>query len=256
MSVYSLVNLPAKTAPAGLLASNAVGKPAYSDAEGISAPPARVLRDVSGTTGSTIRIGLPHMDVVLSLSAEPADGAAANADFTLPSAADGMPNDPVIDRLLHELGQPRGDNDDGVHADAIRLALVARWLRLRSQSNPETKQEPSNGALQKWRLKRVMAYIDEHIGEAISLSDLAKTAGLSRMYFAARFRVATGLRPHEYILRRRVEWAKDLLTRTDETLVEIALNVGFQTQAHFTTVFKRFAGSTPGRWRSSNRQFA
>lgn len=256
MSVYSLVNLPAKTAPAGLLASNAVRKPAYGEAEGVSAQPAQVMRDVSGTTGSTVRIGLPHMDVVLSLSAEPLGGAAANADFALPSAADGMPNDPVIVRLLHELGQSKSDNDDGVHADAIRLALVARWLRLRSGSTPDTRQEPTNGALQKWRLKRVMAHIDEHIGEAISLSDLARTAGLSRMYFAARFRAATGFRPHEYILRRRIEWAKDLLARTDETLVEIALNVGFQTQAHFTTVFKRFAGSTPGRWRSSNGQIA
>lgn len=254
MSVYSLVNLPAPTAPAGLLASNAVRKPIYRETASVSDAPARDLQDMSA--GSTIRIGLPHMDVVLSLSAEPANGAAANADFTLPSSADGMPNDPVIDRLLHELGQSQSDNDDGVHTDAIRLALVARWLRLRSEAPSEVKQEPSSGALQKWRLKRVTAYIDEHIGETISLSDLAKTAGLSRMYFAARFRVATGLRPHEYILRRRIEWAKDMLARTDETLVEIALNVGFQTQAHFTTVFKRFAGATPGRWRSSNRQFA
>jgi AraC-like DNA-binding protein len=86
------------------------------------------------------------------------------------------------------------------------------------------------------------------------LSDLAAFAGLSRMYFAAQFRAATGVRPHEYLLRRRVERAQDLLSTSGQALVEVALSVGFQTQAHFTTVFKRFVGQTPHRWRCRNRE--
>jgi hypothetical protein len=71
------------------------------------------------------------------------------------------------------------------------------------------------------------------------------------MHFAAQLRAATGYRPREYLLTRRVEHAKSLLTTTDKSLVEVALAVGFSTQAHFSTVFKRISGETPARWRSA-----
>lgn len=103
-----------------------------------------------------------------------------------------------------------------------------------------------------WRLKRTLAYIEAHLGDTVSLADLAGAAGLTRMHFAAQFRVATGLRPHEFLLRRRIERAQELLAEPSETLVDVALTVGFQTQAHFTTVFKRFVGETPHRWRRAN----
>ena len=62
------------------------------------------------------------------------------------------------------------------------------------------------------------------------------------MHFAAQFRSATGLRPHEFLLRRRIDHAQRLLAEPGTRLVDVALSVGFQTQAHFTTVFKRFVG--------------
>jgi transcriptional regulator GlxA family with amidase domain len=108
-------------------------------------------------------------------------------------------------------------------------------------------------ALPKWRLRRVEQHIDAHFDRRISLSELAGIAGLSRMHFAAQFRAATGYRPREYLLTRRVEHAKSLLTTTDKSLVEIALAVGFSTQAHFSTVFKRISGETSARWRSAFR---
>ena len=72
------------------------------------------------------------------------------------------------------------------------------------------------------------------------------------MHFAAQFRVSTGIRPHEYLLRRRIERARDLLLQHDSSIADIALSVGFQAQSHFTTVFKRFMGDTPHQWRRSN----
>ena len=107
--------------------------------------------------------------------------------------------------------------------------------------------------LQKWRLKRVVEYVENHLSEKIALSDLAAVAGLSRMHFASQFRTATGLRPHEFLLGRRIQRAEELLRNTTMPIVEIALTVGFQTQPHLTTVFKRFAGCTPGRWRAINQ---
>jgi len=106
-------------------------------------------------------------------------------------------------------------------------------------------------SLQSWRLKRVLKYVDENLTAKITLQNLAAVAGLSRMHFAAQFRAATGVRPHEYLLRRRIERAQELLKQTGVTLVDIALTVGFQSQAHFTTVFKRFVGDTPYQWRSA-----
>jgi AraC family transcriptional regulator len=103
-----------------------------------------------------------------------------------------------------------------------------------------------------WRLKRVQAFVSAHIGEPLRLTDLAEAAGLSRMHFAAQFRSATGVRPHDYVLMQRVERAKTMLRSTDMPLAEIALSVGFQAQAHFCTVFKRFEAETPARWRKNN----
>lgn len=213
--------------PAGLLAANVRA----ADAKPLHSP-------------ATVTVGLPHMGIVLSLSADAAPRGGLN--FEVPATSEALGSDPVVQRLFDQLG--RAGEDDSAYVDAIRLAVAARWLKLRSR---ETEQPVE--ALQTWRLKRVLAHIDENLGEALSLAELAGAAGLSRMYFAARFRAATGLRPHDYVLQRRIERAKELLSSSGETLVNIALDVGFQTQAHFTTVFKKFVGSTPGRWRADNR---
>ena len=69
------------------------------------------------------------------------------------------------------------------------------------------------------------------------------------MHFAAQFRAATGYRPHQYLLLCRLERAKELMVDPSRSMLDIALDVGFHTQAHFTTVFKRLTGKTPGVWR-------
>ena len=180
---------------------------------------------------------------------------------SVPAAA--KPEDPVIKRLSDALAAT--ERSDGRHtgicADALRLAIVTRLLGLQSETQlpSERTDKPSEGcaerqmrALQKWRLKRVVEYVDRHLSGKITLLDLAAVAGLSRMHFASQFRAATGFRPHEYLLRRRIQRAEELLSQSTMTLVEIALTIGFQTQAHFTTVFKRFVGDTPFQWRNAH----
>jgi AraC-like DNA-binding protein len=94
------------------------------------------------------------------------------------------------------------------------------------------------------------------IFEAITLENLAATAGLSRMYFSRQLQAATGLSPHEYVLRKRIERAQQRLAATADPLVDVGLSVGFQTQAHFTTVFKKIAGYMPHQWRREQSTFA
>ena len=167
-------------------------------------------------------------------------------------------SDPVVQRLSRAL-EAAEDSHDGfgnLYADAVRLAIVTRLLTLRSdpQPDPDEPAARSTAALSKWRWKRVVEYVDSHLDETITLADMAAVAGLSRMYFAAQFRAATGIRPHEFLLRRRIDRAKQMLIETEMTLVDVALSVGFQNQAHFTTVFGRFVGETPYRWRCGNRR--
>lgn len=124
------------------------------------------------------------------------------------------------------------------------------------RSGPETHQgKPSSAAvatsLQLWRLQRVILYIESHLGDQVTLLDLSKEAGFSPMHFASQFRKATGVRPHDYVLRRKVEEAQVLLLTSNTSIVQIALAFGFLSQAHFTTVFKRFVGTPPLHWQQT-----
>jgi AraC-like DNA-binding protein len=139
-----------------------------------------------------------------------------------------------------------------LYVEAITTAILARLLN--PNLHRSKVEHPVTDGLPKWRLKRVLNFIEANLAEPLSLERLAACAGLSRMYFAAQFKAATGVRPHEYLIRRRVEFASELLRETTKPLVEIALDVGFQTQAHFTTVFRRLMGETPNRWRQKHRK--
>ncbi|OPY98801.1 AraC family transcriptional regulator [Bradyrhizobium sacchari] len=175
---------------------------------------------------------------------------------------DAPSDDPVIQGLSEALIAVERMQQDhtALCADALRLAVVARLIALQSDRQWKLGERSGTGhcvgerpiqGLQKWRLKRVLDYIDSHFCRKIALADLAAAAGLSRMHFAAQFRAATGCRPHEFVLRQRIRRAKDLLRNCEMSIVEIALTVGFQSQAHFTTTFRRFTGDTPSRWRNA-----
>jgi AraC-like DNA-binding protein len=140
--------------------------------------------------------------------------------------------------------------------NAERLAIMASLVETLVPSVPATRKKRAVAALPKWRLMQVLRYIETNIGEPIKLANLAATAGLSRMYFAKQFRTTTGIRPHDFVLRKRIERAQQLLAATSDPLVDIALSVGFQTQAHFTTVFKKVVGSTPYQWRREQPRVA
>ncbi|CAB3764793.1 helix-turn-helix transcriptional regulator [Paraburkholderia humisilvae] len=163
-------------------------------------------------------------------------------------------HDPCVERLGQALllADEAFTSFGQMYVDSINLALVSRLLELRSRV-PLNGAAPMlrKSALPKWRLKRAVEFIDAHLCDAIGLEDVANAAGLTRMHFAAQFRAATGLRPHEYLLRRRIECAQQLLADEEYSLLDAAQLAGFRSQAHFTTVFKRMVGATPKRWRDT-----
>jgi AraC family transcriptional regulator len=191
-----------------------------------------------------------HLHVPNRLIAEFNQDIGGANPAALPAAAP-LRQDPVAERLgrallaADEPGNPFGR----LYADGIATAIVARLLG--APEHPAAGARPRVAELARWRLRRVTEYVDANLGEPVSLADLAAAAGLTRMHFAAQFRAATGLPPHEYLLRRRIERAQEMVADRTVSLVEIALSVGFQTQSHFTSVFKRFTGQPPRAWRQS-----
>ena len=160
------------------------------------------------------------------------------------SAGPALRNLLVRDELAAQLSRTLTedtDSGDVLYAESVGQVVLMRVLALRPSASRV-------GKLPKWRLRRVQDHLAANLAEPISLADLADAAGLSRMHFAAQFRAATGCRPHDYVLQYRIEHAKQMLISADMTLVHIALSVGFQTQSHFSTVFKRLTGSTPAQW--------
>jgi AraC family transcriptional regulator len=106
------------------------------------------------------------------------------------------------------------------------------------------------GGLARHKLRAAIEYIEEHLDSEIALDDLAAVAHLSAYHFARLFRAATGLPPHQFVIARRVERAKQLLRGADDlSLAQVAARVGFWDQGHFTRHFKRLVGVTPGRFR-------
>jgi AraC family transcriptional regulator len=158
-----------------------------------------------------------------------------------PELDDIILRDPLADSLGRTLLKSNMPTDE-IYAEAVGQVLVMHIVRMQFLQRAARP-------LPTWRLKRVQAHIGAHLEETLSLSELAAAAGLSPMHFAGQFRAATGYRPHDYLLYQRVERAKSILSSTDTPLVEVALSVGFRVQAHFSTVFKRITGESPGSWR-------
>ena len=158
---------------------------------------------------------------------------------------------PFRDTLAEALGRSLLEED--AHRSQPEYAkVVAKAIIMRAVGRRETRRRC--WALPKWRMKRLELYLGANIDRRISLDDMAAAVGLSKMHFATQFRAATGFRPREYLLFRRIEQAKAIMTATNIPLVQVALSVGFTAQAHFSTVFKRFTGKAPAQWKQECRR--
>src|SRR5262249_8306473 len=109
-------------------------------------------------------------------------------------------------------------------------------------------------ALRQGKLRTVIEYIEDHLDAGLTLEQMAAAAHLSAYHFARQFRAATGLPPHQYVIARRVERARQLLPAgTDLPLAELPGQAGFADQSQFTHHFRRIVGVTPGQFRTPAR---
>jgi AraC family transcriptional regulator len=148
-------------------------------------------------------------------------------------------------RLAAHISAPHPGSRLYAESLSIQLALHLLWnyssLPGATDARAERLSDP--------RLRRVIDYIRSSLGNEISLELLAELAGLSPSYFLSAFRQATGQTPHRYLIEQRVAKACELLQNPHRSIVEVALAVGFSSQSHLTTVFRRFMGTTPAAYR-------
>jgi AraC-like DNA-binding protein len=174
----------------------------------------------------------------------PEEAARAELDSFEPINFD----DPMIAESLAALA----DEIDGGFVDQLRvdsLSLLVAVQILRRFAGPAPAPNP-NGLSGK-RLTRVVDYIETHLGERLSLSEIAAVACLSPYHFSRSFKRAMGVSVHRYVVRRRINRAKKLVLRTNLPLAEIGYAVGFDSQASFTASFTQNVGLSPGRIRAT-----
>ncbi len=142
---------------------------------------------------------------------------------------------------------------DGVgsrfYADSIATALSAHLLRYYS-TRKHHFQDYEDG-LSKQKLKQALEYIQEHLGEDLSLNDIATELKMSQYYFCHLFKRSTGLSPHQYLIRQRIEQAKHLLKNPERTITFVAMECGFANPSHFAKCFRQVTRMNPKQFRKS-----
>jgi len=137
---------------------------------------------------------------------------------------------------------------------AESLANVLAVHLIRHVSAPRQPARRRDGTLPRARLRAVVEYIEEHLDAGPTLEQMAAIARLSPNYFVWQFKRATGLPPHQYVIARRVERAKQLVQAGSAfSLAEVAAHAGFSDQSQFSHHFKRLLGVTPGQFRTRVR---
>ncbi len=141
----------------------------------------------------------------------------------------------------------RGDSTQRLEIESIGLSLAATLVRLHSNITPRI---PARGGLTRQQQKRVTDYVSANLGEDIALADLAAICELSPHHFCRAFKQSMGLTPFAWLTQQRIDRAKELIiAHPSMGLLEIALCVGYQSQAAFGTAFQRTVGAAPGKWR-------
>ena len=157
----------------------------------------------------------------------------------------------VCGRLYRELSL--GGAADRLYMESLVMKLAV-LLRQRHSTTSPVRPIPQSSSLTRNQARRVLDYIEANLSRQLTLSELAKIAGLSLHHFARMFKQTLGVAPYRYVLQRRVERAKLMLRTARASLVDISLSAGFYSQSHFTSTFGRMVGATPTEFQESNRK--
>ncbi|MDE5442335.1 helix-turn-helix domain-containing protein [Bradyrhizobium sp. CSA207] len=144
-------------------------------------------------------------------------------------------------------GLRRPDETNQLFIDHMMLALTAHVAQ--AYGGLQSVTESIRGGLAPWQVKRACERLESDLRGKLSLAKIAAEFDLSVSHFSRAFRVSTGLPPHQWLLRQRVNTAKQLMGVRGLSLAEVAIAAGFANQSHFTRVFSSMVGVSPGMWR-------
>jgi AraC family transcriptional regulator len=193
-------------------------------------------------TGCTSAV-LPRAQVQSLLGAGQA-GFEADAGLRL-----GITDSHVVDLVLRLQAQALESQPWGkLYVEALSLTLASYVYGRYARHTPLLAD---GVGLAQGQTEQLIAFIEDNIGNAIALAELAHLVGYSPAHFSRLFKRTFGMSPHQYILARRVERAKAMLKHRSRSILEVALACGFASQAHLNAAFKLRTGVTPGVYRRS-----
>jgi AraC family transcriptional regulator len=138
-------------------------------------------------------------------------------------------------------------------AETLRLKLAKAIFTGLGSRRAQRVDRPT---LSPRRLRLVLEFMRENMTSNISLVELAQLAGVSQHHFLRCFRDAMGVPPHQHLLELRLAEARRRLSKKSDSLPQVALDLGFSSQSHFTSTFSRRFGIAPGAYRSLFRRAA
>ena len=165
----------------------------------------------------------------------------------------------TLSRVERALGMMRiylvecaAQNDWGDHRSEELAQTIAACIR---QTTDEADQKaPERGPrLARDVLRRAIRFVNEKLDTKLKWDEIATAIGMDPFTFGRGFKLATGMTPHQYVIRCRLRRAMKLLAREELTLADIALEVGVSCQSHLTNLFRKHLGTTPGAIRESAR---
>lgn len=166
----------------------------------------------------------------------------------------------TLSRVEHALGMMRmylvecaAQNDWGDDRSEELAQTIVACIR---QTTGEAGQKPAehDPRLARDALRRAIRFVNENLDSKLKWDEVAAAVGLDPFTFGRGFKLATGMTPHQYIIRCRLRRAMRLLVRGELPLADIALEVGCSCQSHLTTLFRKHLGTTPGAFRVSARE--
>jgi AraC-like DNA-binding protein len=141
----------------------------------------------------------------------------------------------------------RPEQVNQLFVDYLVLALTAHIAQ--TYGGLRLIRDLPKGGLAPWQVRRACDALAARLEGDIPLKEIAADCGLSVSHFSRAFRQSTGLPPHRWLLRQRIQVAKVMMADNRQTLAQIAVASGFADQSHFTRVFAKHAGISPGAWR-------
>jgi len=156
--------------------------------------------------------------------------------------------DAVVSKLRLEL--QFGGWSGRLYVESLGIVLAVHLIR---NYAGDRISRVARGGLGPRRMRRIIEYIEAHLGEEITLAELAGIAALSPHHFASAFRTSAGVAPHRYVMERRIARASELLAKSHATVTTVAHALGFASHGHFTASFRRFVGVTPSQFKANCR---